>query len=98
MYDLKEYSNDRSTELTNPIETENALGLLLYLGGKHLGNHDRGHRPACLVKPHTRSNGFPNCGFYTLPIFDFPKLKGIGDGTVAHLGDNQFDLHFLLKP
>jgi len=31
MYYLKDYTNDRSNELTDPIETENVLGLLLNL-------------------------------------------------------------------
>ena len=51
-------------------------------------DHDRGHGATCRIKPYTGRNHFANRCLHSLAILIFPKLKGIGNGTVSNLGNN----------
>jgi hypothetical protein len=49
------------------------------------------------IEAYASGDGLADGGFYAFAVLGFPKLKGVGDGAVADLGDDQAHLYFILE-
>ena len=70
---------------------------MLYLGPENIRYHDGSHRSGRLLKAYAGSNRFSHGSFDALTVLLLPKLEGIGNRTVSHFGDDQFDFDYVLK-
>ena len=64
---------------------------MLDLRPENFGNHNRSHLSGRLLKTDAGGYSFSHGSFDTLTILFFPKLEGIGNRTVSHFGNDQFD-------
>jgi hypothetical protein len=49
------------------------------------------------IEAYASGDGLADGGFYAFAVLGFPKLKGVGDGAVSDLGDDQAHLYFILE-